>query len=144
VLCNVEVSGSLVENGRCLGLTAERAGTRHVYRAGSFIIATGGIFGKGVSTLPGRAFETIFRLPLPVPGTQELWSSPRLFGRAAHPFARMGVSVDGRLRAVDEGGTVLFDNVFFAGRTLGGYDFASEKSGGGVALATGYAAGGWA
>jgi glycerol-3-phosphate dehydrogenase len=141
VLSNVEISGSLTEGGRCLGLTAELAGKRHVYRAGSFIIATGGVFGQGVSTLPGRALETIFRLPVPMPATQEMWSCPSLFGRSPHPFARMGVSVDGQLRAVDQGGEAIFSNVFFAGRTLGGYDFASEKSGGGVALATGHAAG---
>ncbi|MDR2076188.1 MAG: anaerobic glycerol-3-phosphate dehydrogenase subunit A [Desulfovibrio sp.] len=142
VLGNVEVSGSLTDRGRCLGLTAERAGTRHLYRAASYIIATGGIFGKGIATLPGQAFETIFRLPVPAPATQEDWSCPRLFGRGGHFFARMGVSVDARLRPVDREGGVLLSNVFFAGRTLGGYDFAAEKSGGGVALATGYAAGG--
>ena len=32
-------------------------------------------------------------------------------------------------------------NVFFAGRSLAGYDFATEKSGHGVALATGWKAG---
>ena len=42
---------------------------------------------------------------------------------------------------IDNEGNVLLSNVRFAGRILGGYDFAAEKSGHGVALATGWHAG---
>ena len=46
------------------------------------------------------------------------------------------VRVGAQLRPCSEEGSVLLDNVRFVGRSLGGYDFATEKSGNGVALAT--------
>jgi len=51
------------------------------------------------------------------------------------------VKVDNKLRPVDDAGNVLLENVFVAGKTLAGYDYCSEKSGNGVALATAYRAG---
>ena len=45
------------------------------------------------------------------------------------------------LRQGDDSAVVRWQNVFFAGRSLGGYDYATEKSGHGVAIATGWQAG---
>ena len=41
-----------------------------------------------------------------------------------------------RLRPLGKDGNPLCSNVFFIGKTLGGYDHAAEKSGNGVALST--------
>ncbi|MDR1686094.1 MAG: anaerobic glycerol-3-phosphate dehydrogenase subunit B [Desulfovibrio sp.] len=142
VFDNVLINGALTDGRRCLELSAEREGQRRAFRAESFVIATGGIFGKGITTAPGKAFESIFTIPVPAPEKQEMWSDARFFGRARHRFASMGVAVNRDLQAVDAAGAPLLFNVFFAGRTLGGYDFAAEKSGSGVALATGWFAGG--
>lgn len=65
-------------------------------------------------------------------------SESNVFG--AHTFTKFGVEVNNKLQAVDKKGNVLFKNVFFAGNTLGNYDFPTEKSGYGVACATGYTA----
>ncbi|MDR2668999.1 MAG: anaerobic glycerol-3-phosphate dehydrogenase subunit B, partial [Desulfovibrio sp.] len=142
VFDNVLINRALSDGRRCLELSAEREGRRRVFRAESFVIATGGIFGKGITTTPGKAFESIFTIPVPAPEKQALWSDARFFGRTRHRFASMGVVVNRDLQAVDAAGNPLLFNVFFAGRTLGGYDFAAEKSGNGVALATGWFAGG--
>ena len=53
----------------------------------------------------------------------------------------MGMRVNSELKPLDAEGTEVLANVRFAGRILGGYDFAAEKSGHGVALATGRYAG---
>jgi glycerol-3-phosphate dehydrogenase subunit B len=45
------------------------------------------------------------------------------------------------LRPTDPDGAVEFENLRAAGAVLGGADFAAEKSGCGISLATGYAAG---
>jgi len=45
------------------------------------------------------------------------------------------------MRPVSSQAAVCWNNVFFAGRSLGGYDYATEKSGHGVAVATGWQAG---
>lgn len=141
VFDNIEISGARVENGRCLWLETQKDGKGPAYPAESFVIATGGVFGNGINTSPGKAFESIFKLPLPMPERTEEWSETLFFASKSHPFARMGVAVNKELHPVDENGAQVLDNVFFAGKTLGGYDFASEKSGSGVALCTGRFAG---
>ena len=138
---NVTVTQAIVEDRRCRGLMTRHGGIQRIFSAKSYIIATGGFYGKGIATQPGQAVERIFNIPVAVPPLPENWSNERFFSRGRHAFAALGVAVDGDLLAVDGEGSVLFSNVYFAGRTLQGYDFAAEKSGSGVAVATGYAAG---
>ena len=64
-----------------------------------------------------------------------------MFFSGSQPFAKFGVQVDAKLRPVDATGKLLLENVYIAGKTLAGYDYCSEKSGNGVALATAYQAG---
>lgn len=137
---NADITGALTEKGRCRALVTSLLDKERIYRAESFIIATGGLFSGGILTFPGKAVESVFGLPLSVPPVQDDWSSADFF-HAPHPFAAFGVTTDERLSPLDEAGRVLFANVHFVGPTLGGYDFASEKSGSGVALATGHYAG---
>lgn len=54
----------------------------------------------------------------------------------SHGFALLGPDVDAKLRPLGKDGNPLCGNVFFIGKTLGGYDHAAEKSGNGVALST--------
>lgn len=136
---NAAVTAALTQGRQCIGLVV--GDTNTVYRAKEYIIATGGLFSGGVTTGPGQAREAIFGLPVPMPARIEEWSCRRFFGRSPHPFAAMGVTVDSELRPTAPNGTVCYENVRFAGRSLAGYDFATEKSGSGVALATGWFAG---
>ena len=78
-------------------------------------------------------------LDIAAPADVEQWSSPDLFGK--HFFASAGVCVESTMRPVDSQCAARWSNVFFAGRSLGGYDYAAEKSGHGVAVATGWQAG---
>jgi glycerol-3-phosphate dehydrogenase subunit B len=142
VFDNVTVTRAVVEDRRCRGLVTRHGGLQRTFSAGSYIIATGGFYGKGIATRPGQAVERIFNIPVAVPSQPENWSNEHFFSREQHVFASLGVAVNRDLQAVDGEGTALFSNVYFAGRTLQGYDFAVEKSGSGVAVATGYAAGG--
>jgi glycerol-3-phosphate dehydrogenase subunit B len=142
VFDNVTVTRALVENKICRTIVAQQGGLRRAFSADSYIIATGGIFGKGIITRPAQAFERIFNIPLAAPTRLEDWAEARFFSSTPHAFASLGVTVDRDLRAVDENGETLLNNVFFAGRALQGHDFAAEKSGSGVAAVTGYFAGG--
>ena len=81
----------------------------------------------------------MFGIDITVPQDVSQWSEPKIFGN--HLFSRMGVRVDRTMRPVDDAAVVRWQNVFFAGRSLGGYDYATEKSGHGVAIATGWQAG---
>jgi len=133
---NTTLVGARVEGARCLSLVSEGPDKRRELAADSFIIATGGFFGGGNVASPGLARESIFDLDLGAPDTVEAWSAPEIFD--AQPYARLGVRVNARLNPVAPDGDALLDNVFFAGRALAGYDFVLEKSGHGVAIATGW------
>jgi glycerol-3-phosphate dehydrogenase subunit B len=65
---------------------------------------------------------------------------PDYFGH--QPAARLGVAVDDSLRATDSEGNVIYENVRVAGATMAGSEPWREKSGNGIALATGFAAAG--
>ena len=130
-----------VENGRCSGIVTGNLDRERTYRADSFILATGGFFGGGLQAGAGQASEAVFGLPVPAPTDIGAWSNENLFFSGSQPFAQFGVQVDARLRPVDATGKLLLENVFIAGKTLAGYDYCSEKSGNGVALATAYQAG---
>ena len=77
-------------------------------------------------------------MEIPVPPGVAAWSEEDVFGN--HAFSRMGISVDSDMRPVGPDAPQA-RNVFFAGRSIGGYDFSAEKSGHGVAIATGWQAG---
>jgi glycerol-3-phosphate dehydrogenase subunit B len=117
----------------------ERNGARIPNRAEQYVLATGGLVGKGVESDRGRVYEPIFDCHVPHSEDRYDWFDADAFGD--HSFARFGVRTDEELRprAADE--VVGFENLRAAGSVLGGYDFAAEKSGSGVSIATGYAAG---
>lgn len=139
---NCNVQRATINGDKCVSLTALHnniAGALETdYVADNFIIATGGVIGGGIVTTPFKVYEKIFNIEIDAPETVEERSESNVFG--AHTFTKFGVEVNNKLQAIDKKGNVLFKNVFFAGNTLGNYDFPTEKSGYGVACATGYTA----
>lgn len=123
----------------CAAIVAEASGQERRHAARAFVAATGGILGGGIWLEPGKARETVFGIDLAVPQDVTQWSEREIFG--SHLFSHLGVRVDRAMRAVDASAAVRWQNVFFAGRSLGGYDYAAEKCGHGVAIATGWQAG---
>lgn len=136
---NARIIGAATDGKRCTSLTALAAGQERRHAARAFVLATGGILGGGIELAPGNARESVLKLDIPVPSDVTLWSEQEIFGD--HVFSRLGVRVDGEMRPQSGNGQACYDNIFFAGRSVGGYDFATEKSGHGVALATGWQAG---
>lgn len=136
---NAEIIRTELKNGCCTSLTSLSAGREIVHHARAVVVATGGIISGGVSLQPGKARESLFGLEIPVPENVDQWTEPEIFGR--HLLTGLGVKVDGEMRPLDKSGSTVLQNVFFAGRTIGGYDYAAEKSGHGVAAATGWKAG---
>ena len=129
-----EVVGADRENGRVTAVSAHAAGHDVRYHARWFVLATGG-FASGAIALGSDwvTRETVLGLPLrgaPAPGER------RFVGEylAEQPMARVGVAVDGALRA--EGA----ENVLVAGASLPGAVPWREGSGEGIALASGHRA----
>lgn len=128
-----------LEGDVCAALAVSASGQIRRHAARAFVMATGGILGGGVTLQPGTVQESVFGIDIPAPQDVAQWSEREIFGN--HLFSRLGVRVDGDMRPVDDHGAPRWRNVFFAGRSLGGYDYAVEKSGLGVAAATGWQAG---
>jgi glycerol-3-phosphate dehydrogenase subunit B len=117
----------------------EKNGARIPYVADQYVLATGGLVGKGVESDREGVHEPVFDCHVPHPDDRYDWFDGEAFGD--HPFARFGVPTDDDLRPTGPEETAEFENLRAAGSVLGGYDFAAEKSGSGVSIATGYAAG---
>jgi glycerol-3-phosphate dehydrogenase subunit B len=128
-----------MRDGRIERVLVERTHQRVPYSAGEYVLATGGLVGGGIDSGRTRVREPVFECYVPQPGDRYDWSDPGAFGD--HPFARFGVVPDGSLRPTGPDGRVEFENLRAAGTVLGGADFATEKSGSGISLATGYLAG---
>ena len=136
---NANVTGAEVSEGNCVSLKISSTGRSYTAKAQAYVLATGGILGGGVILEPGSAHERVFGLELPLPEDVDKWTEPEIFG--VHAISGLGVRVDDTLRPLAANGMPALKNVFFAGRTLGSHDPAVEKSGYGVALATGWQAG---
>ncbi|WP_424004426.1 glycerol-3-phosphate dehydrogenase subunit GlpB [Haloarcula salina] len=117
----------------------EKNGARIPNSADQYVLATGGFVGKGVESDRDGVFEPVFDCHVPHADDRYDWFETELFGD--HAFARYGVATDDDLRPLDASERPEFENLRAAGSVLGGYDFAAEKSGSGVSIATGYAAG---
>ncbi len=117
----------------------DRNGQRVPYHADQFVLATGGLVGKGIDSSREGVEEPIFGCHVPHPEDRYDWSVEEVFG--GQPFAAFGVVPDDDLRPTDAAGDVQFSNLRAAGSIVGGADFAAEKSGSGISLATGLAAG---
>jgi glycerol-3-phosphate dehydrogenase subunit B len=117
----------------------EKNGAEIPNTAEEYVLATGGLVGKGVQSDREGVSEPIFDCHVAHAEDRYEWFETEAFGD--HPFARFGVTTDDDLRVLGAGGDVEFGNLRAAGSVLGGYDFAAEKSGSGVSIATGYAAG---
>jgi glycerol-3-phosphate dehydrogenase subunit B len=129
-----EVLGAERAGERVRSVIANAAGHDVRYHANWFVLATGG-FASGAIALGSDwvTRESVLGLPLrgaPAPG------EPRFVAEylAEQPMARVGVAVDGSLRA--EGA----ENVLVAGAALPGAVPWREGSGEGIALASGYRA----
>ncbi|MBZ6494579.1 glycerol-3-phosphate dehydrogenase subunit GlpB [Natrinema longum] len=120
-------------------VVVDRNGADVPHRADQYVLATGGLVGKGVESERQRVFEPIFDCHVPHPTDRYDWFVDDVFGE--HPYAQFGLPVDRELRPLDADDEPEFSNLRAAGAVLGGYDFAAEKSGSGVSLATGYVAG---
>jgi glycerol-3-phosphate dehydrogenase subunit B len=117
----------------------EKNGAKIPNSADQYVLATGGLVGKGIESDREGVSEPVFDCHVSHAEDRYDWFDTDVFGD--HEFARFGVDTDEDLRPTQADGSVEFENLRAAGSVLGGYDFAAEKSGSGVSIATGYAAG---
>jgi glycerol-3-phosphate dehydrogenase subunit B len=90
--------------------------------------------GGGLVAKKQSLVEPIFQLPVVNPVNQG--EQARFLSPAGQVFLQAGLEVDGQLRPPDG-----FANLYAVGSLLAHSNYAAEKSGLGIALATGYKAG---
>lgn len=115
------------------------AATPEQYQGTEFLLANGGILGGGIATDREAVTESVFGCQVDVPSNRYDWADAEALD--SHPFASFGVSINESMRPQTDSGEPEFANLRAAGSVVGGYDFAAEKSGSGVSIATGYVAG---
>ena len=139
VLAEHRVTGVEPANGDVEALTVETSDGEKRVETEAAVLATGGLVGGGVEGTRESVREPVFDCYVAHPDDGSEWAVEPPLG--AHPFARFGVETDAGLRPLDPRGSPEFGTLRAAGSVLGGYDFAAEKSGSGVSIATGYLAG---
>ena len=142
ILLDMTATRGIVEGDRVAGIVVPDVVRDRTYRADTYILATGGLYGGGIaSDYTGALREAIFGLPLQAPPDgPEGWFGPRFLGPDAHAVHTAGVRANARMQPVDAAGRVVLANARVAGRLLAGYDSLAEGSAEGVWLATAYRA----
>jgi len=109
-----------------------------------FILASGGFLAGGI-VKQGEFKENVFGLkvfceekPLGRIFTEKL-TELRIV--EPQPVFSVGIRTDQSLRALDEDGKIVFENLFIAGSILGGGNYISDRTGGGTAILSGVKAG---
>ncbi|MCY4082595.1 MAG: anaerobic glycerol-3-phosphate dehydrogenase subunit B [Caldilineaceae bacterium] len=137
----MEVRGFHATGRRIQWIETETGSRPLRHTARNYLLATGGILGGGIyADRCGRVGETVFDLPLTAPQSRTQWLRPLFLDRRGHPIFQAGVSVDQRLRPLDQAGAPVYDNLWAAGSTLAHTDPIRERSREGIAIATGYTA----
>ena len=107
--------------------------------ADAVVLAGGNLVSGGIVGARDGLCEPIFGLPL-APPTPRPYFSEQFLSPGGHPALRSGIATDERLRPL-AGDRLRWPNLFACGDILTGFDPYRERSGGGVALATGDLAG---
>ena len=114
----------------------------------AYVLATGKYLGGGICATSTGFREPIFGLPVVSSDRyhvgQELprnLTHKQAINPSGHEVLSCGIAYDNKLRPILTSGEPFAENLFAGGSVLSGYDFATEKSGLGVALVTGYVAG---
>ncbi|XVH31342.1 glycerol-3-phosphate dehydrogenase subunit GlpB [Haloferacaceae archaeon DSL9] len=128
-----------VDGDELRAIYVDRKGRRVPYHADQFVLATGGLVGKGIDSDRHGVTEPVFGCHVPHPESRYDWFVDEAFDD--QPFARFGVAVDEAMRPLDASGRPEFSNLRAAGAVVGGANASAEKSASGVSLATGVVAG---
>ena len=111
-----------------------------IYCAHDFILATGGLYGGGItSNHRGELREAVFGLPITGARPMPEWFEDR-FLPARHAIHDAGIIANQQMQPTTLDGEVVYRNLRVAGRLLGGYNGPYEGSTEGVWIATAYRA----
>lgn len=136
----VRVIGLEADGGLVTGVRTAAAGRERSYAADAVVYAAGG-FESGTLFMDShyQVHETVFGLPLAGLGDVDELVTCDYWGDRQDVFT-IGVAVDASMRALDELGSPVYQNLHVVGGLLAGAHRWSEKSGEGIALGSAVAA----
>jgi glycerol-3-phosphate dehydrogenase subunit B len=134
----MQVVNCLSTGNRIQAVFSEAAARHKTHAAETFILATGGLLGGGI-TLDnnGYAQDTALRLPIPLPPGRSSWHHDSFLSRVPHPLHCIGHIVSPSFQPLDPQGKPFYENLYAIGGCLGGFDPLHECSLEGVSLVTG-------
>lgn len=115
-------------------------GRERIYVADDFILATGSYLGGGLVAENNKVTEPIFSLPVANITNETIGFNEKMFSSVAQPFMTTGIKINKNMKPIDADSNVIFTNLYAVGNILANFDYATEKSGSGVSLATAYKA----
>ncbi len=135
----MQVVAADTKGDRVTTIWTEAAARRVPHHADTFVLATGGILGGGITTTyTGEVREVVFGLPVNAPTDRMAWLYRDVLDERGHPIFRAGIRVNSSFRPLD-GETPRYTNVHVIGTTLDGCEPLRERSFEGIAIATGFA-----
>jgi len=124
---SVERHGGTIE-----AVTLATSGRSTRVQGRAFILATGSFVSGGLFATRETVRETVFGIPVSVPGARKDWFWGDFF-TAGHPIEKAGIEVDSSMRPKPS----ALDNLFVCGSILAGSEVMKYHCGHGLALATG-------
>lgn len=123
------------QSDRIEAVTLATTGRSARVQGRAFILATGSFVSGGLFAGRTCVQETVFDLPVAVPGERKDWFNADFFSRG-HAIERSGIRVDRTFRPQD----TRLRNLFVCGSILAGCEIMNNQCGHGLAIATGAAA----
>ncbi|MFW9978785.1 MAG: anaerobic glycerol-3-phosphate dehydrogenase subunit GlpB [Candidatus Thorarchaeota archaeon] len=144
LLLGHEAIGYECEESRTINITFQSPRRIFNIHPNTVILATGKFVGGGINGDAKGLKEGIFNIPVldgeysPVQNTRPRNLTQIVSVQATgHGLFECGIGVDSKFQPTDAAGAIFSSNLWSAGSVLGGYNYPTEKSGLGVALATG-------
>lgn len=134
-----DVSGFETSGGRITRVELDAAGEAEVVSPEAVVLATGGPAAGGIVAERSGVREPRFGCHVPHPDDRLDWTEASSLGD--HGLASLGVRIDDAARPLSASDDPAFENLYAAGRVVGGRNLVAQHALGGVALATGAAAG---
>ncbi len=148
MMMGFEATGSEMKEQQVISLSAKGPRRRVEIRPKVVVLASGKYIGGGLYATEHGLKETVFNL---MTVTESFYSAHDMrpphhtsilaVSSDGHEVFGSGLSIDTTFRPVDMTDHATAHNLFAAGSILAGYNYATEKSGLGVALVSGHIAG---
>ena len=108
--------------------------------AEALILATGRFLSGGLGSDRYQLVETLLGLPISQPENRENWYRQDYLDPHGHPINRAGVEIDKSFRPIGPDSKPFNERLFASGAILAHQDWARQRCGSGIAIASAYGA----